>query len=127
MKRMKFIYKVCSASAACSIPMVLTTLQSCTSYNSEDDPDNVEVNPIDENLIEFDLNDTKYAALKQIGASIVTMASDFDKAGLIFFRQNQTTLLAFSRKCPHVFQRVPTMVLNFERMVLQYLAQQMHV
>jgi len=101
MKRRKFIYKVCSASAACSIPMVLTTLQSCTSYNSEDDPDNVEVNPIDENLIEFDLNDTKYAALKQIGASIVTMASDFDKAGLIFFRQNQTTLLAFSRKCPH--------------------------
>ena len=101
MKRRKFIHKVCSLSAACAIPMVMTTLQSCTSYNSEDDSDNIEVNPIDENLIEFDLNDAKYAALKQIGASIVTMASDFDKAGLIFFRQNQTILLAFSRKCPH--------------------------
>ena len=58
-------------------------------------------NPGDVNSIQFDLNDQQLSPLKTVGGSIVTMTSDFDRAGLVMYRESLDDLLVFSRSCSH--------------------------
>ena len=53
------------------------------------------------NSIQFDLNDQQLSPLKTVGGSIVTMSSDFDRAGLVMYRESLDDLLVFSRSCSH--------------------------
>ena len=101
MKRRKFIKQFCSASVACSMPIALTSLQSCSDISSENDSKDNSSNPGDVNSIQFDLNDQQLSPLKTVGGSIVTMSSDFDRAGLVMYRESLDDLLVFSRSCSH--------------------------
>ena len=98
MERRNFIKKICKASIACATPASIVTLQSCSTYGSENDADSSSPN-ISE--LSIDLNETEFSRLKTVGGSMVTGSIDFDKSGLLLFRKSQEDLIVFSRRCPH--------------------------
>ena len=98
MERRNFIKQLCKASIACAAPASIVTLQSCSTYGSENDVDSSSPNITE---LSIDLNETEFSRLKTVGGSMVTGSIDFDKSGLLLFRKSQEDLMAFSRRCPH--------------------------
>ena len=99
MQRRNFIKQVCKASIVCAAPISITSLQSCSDYDDENNSSNSNSNIVTE--ISIDLNDLKYSKLKTVSESIVTGSTDFDRAGLLLLRKSQEELVAYSRRCPH--------------------------
>ena len=85
MQRRNFIKQVCKASIVCAAPISITSLQSCSDYDDENNSSNSNSNIVTE--ISIDLNDLKYSKLKTVGQSIVTGSTDFDRAGLLLLRK----------------------------------------
>ena len=98
MERRNFIKKICKASIVCAAPTSIVTLQSCSTYGSENDVYSSSPNITE---LSIDLNETEFSRLKTVGGSMVTGSIDFDKSGLLLFRKSQEDLIAFSRRCPH--------------------------
>ena len=98
MERRNFIKQLCKASIACAAPTSIVALQSCSTYGSKNDVDSTS-SDITELII--DLNKTEFSRLKTIGQSMVTGSIDFDKSGLLLYRESQNNLIVFSRRCPH--------------------------
>ena len=100
MKRREFIGEACKFAVLCSSPVLLTTLQSCED-NVDDSVTNDDFIDINEDFIEFNLNQSPFNKLKEVGGSIATQANSFDSSGILLFRQSESTILAFSRRCTH--------------------------
>ena len=98
MERRNFIKQLCKASIACAAPASLATLQSCSAHGSENDTNSSSPNITE---LSIDLNKTEFSKLKTIGQSIITGSIDFDKSGLLLFRESLEELLAYSRRCTH--------------------------
>jgi Rieske Fe-S protein len=100
MKRRDFIGEACKFAVLCSSPLLLSTLQSCEDVSDESigNDDFIDIN---ESLIEFNLNQSPFNNLKTVGGSIATQGNSFDSKGLLLFRQSESTILAFSRRCTH--------------------------
>ena len=47
------------------------------------------------------MNQSPFNKLKEVGGSIATQANSFDSSGILLFRQSESTILAFSRRCTH--------------------------
>ena len=97
MERRNFIKQLCKASIAGADPISIVTLQSCSTYRSEN---NVDSSSSDITELIIDLNKTEFSRLQTNGQSMVTGSIDFDKSGLLLCRENQNNLIAFSRRCP---------------------------
>lgn len=100
MKRRDFIGEACKFAVLCSSPILLSTLQSCED-TVDDSVANDDFIDINEDFIEFNLNQSPFDKLKEVGGSIATQANSFDSSGILLFRQSQSIILAFSRRCTH--------------------------
>ncbi|MBT6198586.1 MAG: Rieske (2Fe-2S) protein [Pelagibacteraceae bacterium] len=98
MKRREFIGEACRFAVLCSSPLLLSTLQSCEDVNNESNDD---FNNINEDTLEFNLEQSPFDKLKVVGGSIATQGNSFDSNGILLFRQSESIILAFSRRCTH--------------------------
>ena len=96
MKRREFIGEACRFAVLCSSPLLLSTLQSCEDVNNESNDDY-----INEDTLEFDLEQSPFDKLKVVGGSVATQGNSFDSNGILLFRQSESIILAFSRRCTH--------------------------
>ena len=98
MKRREFIGEACRFAVLCSSPLILSTLQSCEDVNNESNDD---FNNINEDTLEFNLEQSPFDKLKVVGGSVATQGNSFDSNGILLFRQSESIILAFSRRCTH--------------------------
>lgn len=91
MKRREFIGEACRFAVLCSSPLLLSTLQSCEDVNNE----------FNEDTLEFNLEQSPFDKLKVVGGSVATQGNSFDSNGILLFRQSESIILAFSRRCTH--------------------------
>ncbi|MBT7422954.1 MAG: Rieske 2Fe-2S domain-containing protein, partial [Candidatus Marinimicrobia bacterium] len=98
MKRREFIGEACRFAVLCSSPLLLSTLQSCEDVNNESNDD---FNNINEDTLEFNLEQSPFDKLKVVGGSVATQGNSFDSNGILLFRQSESIILAFSRRCTH--------------------------
>ena len=98
MKRREFIGEACRFAVLCSSPLLLSTLQSCEDVNNESNDD---FNNINEDTLEFNLEKSPFDKLKVVGGSVATQGNSFDSNGILLFRQSESIILAFSRRCTH--------------------------
>ena len=98
MKRREFIGEACRFAVLCSSPLMLSTLQSCEDVNNESNDD---FNNINEDTLEFNLEQSPFDKLKVVGGSVATQGNSFDSNGILLFRQSESIILAFSRRCTH--------------------------
>ena len=98
MKRREFIGEACRFAVLCSSPLLLSTLQSCEDVNNEANDDFININ---EDTLEFDLEQSPFDKLKVVGGSVATQGNSFDSNGILLFRQSESIILAFSRRCTH--------------------------
>jgi Rieske Fe-S protein len=70
---------------------MLSTLQSCEDVNNE----------LNEDTLEFNLEQSPFDKLKVVGGSVATQGNSFDSNGILLFRQSESIILAFSRRCTH--------------------------
>ena len=98
MKRREFIGEACRFAVLCSSPLLLSTLQSCEDVNNESNND---FNNINEDTLEFNLEQSPFDKLKVVGGSVATQGNSFDSNGILLFRQSESIILAFSRRCTH--------------------------
>ena len=91
MKRREFIGEACRFAVLCSSPLLLSTLQSCEDVNNE----------LNEDTLEFNLEQSPFDKLKVVGGSVATQGNSFDSSGILLFRQSESIILAFSRRCTH--------------------------
>ena len=98
MKRREFIGEACRFAVLCSSPLLLSTLQSCEDVNNESNDD---FNNINEDTLEFNLEQSPFDKLKVVGGSVATQGNSFDSSGILLFRQSESIILAFSRRCTH--------------------------
>ena len=98
MKRREFIGEACRFAVLCSSPLLLSTLQSCEDVNNES---NDVFNNINEDTLEFNLEQSPFDKLKVVGGSVATQGNSFDSNGILLFRQSESIILAFSRRCTH--------------------------
>lgn len=98
MKRREFIGEACRFAVLCSSPLLLSTLQSCEDVNNESNDDFININ---EDTLEFDLEQSPFDKLKVVGGSVATQGNSFDSNGILLFRQSESIILAFSRRCTH--------------------------
>tara|TARA_B110000438_G_scaffold47373_1_gene47642 strand:- start:948 stop:1406 length:459 start_codon:yes stop_codon:yes gene_type:complete len=98
MKRREFIGEACRFAVLCSSPLLLSTLQSCEDVNNEPNDDFININ---EDTLEFDLEQSPFDKLKVVGGSVATQGNSFDSNGILLFRQSESIILAFSRRCTH--------------------------
>tara|TARA_B110000438_G_C15668014_1_gene586908 strand:- start:390 stop:917 length:528 start_codon:yes stop_codon:yes gene_type:complete len=100
MKRREFIGEACKYAVLCSSPLLISTLQSCEDV-SDESINNDDFIDINNDIIEFDLNQSPFDKLKVVGSSIATQGNSFDSNGILLFRKSENTILAFSRRCTH--------------------------
>lgn len=98
MKRREFIGEACRFAVLCSSPLLLSTLQSCEDVNNESNDD---FNNINEDTLEFNLEQSPFDKLKVVGGSVATQGNSFDSNGILLFRESESIILAFSRRCTH--------------------------
>ncbi len=98
MKRREFIGEACRFAVLCSSPLLLSTLQSCEDVNNEPNDDFININ---EDTLEFNLEQSPFDKLKVVGGSVATQGNSFDSNGILLFRQSESIILAFSRRCTH--------------------------
>jgi len=98
MKRREFIGEACRFAVLCSSPLLLSTLQSCEDVNNESNDDFININ---EDTLEFNLEQSPFDKLKVVGGSVATQGNSFDSNGILLFRQSESIILAFSRRCTH--------------------------
>ena len=98
MKRREFIGEACRFAVLCSSPLLLSTLQSCEDVNNEANDDFININ---EDTLEFNLEQSPFDKLKVVGGSVATQGNSFDSNGILLFRQSESIILAFSRRCTH--------------------------
>ncbi len=98
MKRREFIGEACRFAVLCSSPLLLSTLQSCEDVNNEPNDDFININ---EDTLEFNLEQSPFDKLKVVGGSGATQGNSFDSNGILLFRQSESIILAFSRRCTH--------------------------
>ena len=98
MKRREFIGEACRFAVLCSSPFMLSTLQSCEDVNNESNDD---FNNINEDTLEFNLEQSPFDKLKVVGGSVATQGNSFDSNGILLFRESESIILAFSRRCTH--------------------------
>ena len=98
MKRREFIGEACRFAVLCSSPLLLSTLQSCEDVNNESNDD---FNNINEDTLEFNLEQSPFDKLKVVGGSVATQGNSFDSNGILLYRQSESIILAFSRRCTH--------------------------
>lgn len=98
MKRREFIGEACRFAVLCSSPLLLSTLQSCEDVNKESNDDFININ---EDTLEFNLEQSPFDKLKVVGGSVATQGNSFDSNGILLFRQSESIILAFSRRCTH--------------------------
>ena len=98
MKRREFIGEACRFGVLCSSPLLLSTLQSCEDVNNEPNDDFININ---EDTLEFNLEQSPFDKLKVVGGSVATQGNSFDSNGILLFRQSESIILAFSRRCTH--------------------------
>ena len=98
MKRREFIGEACRFAVLCSSPLLLSTLQSCEDVNNESNDD---FNNINEDTLEFNLEQSPFDKLKVVGGSVATQGNSFDSNGILLFWQSESIILAFSRRCTH--------------------------
>jgi len=91
MKRREFIGEACRFAVLCSSPFMLSTLQSCEDVNNE----------LNEDTLEFNLEQSPFDKLKVVGGSVATQGNSFDSNGILLFRESESIILAFSRRCTH--------------------------
>ena len=91
MKRREFIGEACRFAVLCSSPLLLSTLQSCEDVNNE----------LNEDTLEFNLEQSPFDKLKVVGGSVATQGNSFDSNGILLFRESESIILAFSRRCTH--------------------------
>ena len=91
MKRREFIGEACRFAVLCSSPLLLSTLQSCEDVNNESNDD----------TLEYNLDQSPFDKLKVVGGSVATQGNSFDSNGILLFRQSESIILAFSRRCTH--------------------------
>ena len=91
MKRREFIGEACRFAVLCSSPLMLSTLQSCEDVNNE----------LNEDTLEFNLEQSPFDKLKVVGGSVATQGNSFDSNGILLFRESESIILAFSRRCTH--------------------------
>jgi len=91
MKRREFIGEACRFAVLCSSPLILSTLQSCEDVNNE----------FNEDTLEFNLEQSPFDKLKVVGGSVATQGNSFDSNGILLFRESESIILAFSRRCTH--------------------------
>lgn len=91
MKRREFIGEACRFAVLCSSPLLLSTLQSCEDVNNE----------FNEDTLEFNLEQSPFDKLKVVGGSVATQGNSFDSNGILLFRESESIILAFSRRCTH--------------------------
>ena len=91
MKRREFIGEACRFAVLCSSPLMLSTLQSCEDVNNE----------FNEDTLEFNLEQSPFDKLKVVGGSVATQGNSFDSNGILLFRESESIILAFSRRCTH--------------------------
>ncbi len=118
MKRRDFIQTSCKYAVMCASPVALTILQSCEDVGA--DNTGASDNPIDPPLdtggssdggddtsggsgqyLEFDLSSSDFLALSTIGGSVITGSNAADPNGFLLYRQSNSAVQAFSRKCTH--------------------------
>ena len=98
MKRREFIGEACRFAVLCSSPLLLSTLQSCEDVNNEPNDDFININ---EDTLEFNLEQSPFDKLKVVGGSVATQGNSFDSNGILLFRQSESIILAFSRRMTH--------------------------
>ena len=98
MKRREFIGEACRFAVLCSSPLLLSTLQSCEDVNNESNDDFININ---EDTLEFNLEQSPFDKLKVVGGSVATQGNSFDSNGILLFRESESIILAFSRRCTH--------------------------
>ena len=98
MKRREFIGEACRFAVLCSSPLLLSSLQSCEDVNNESNDDFININ---EDTLEFNLEQSPFDKLKVVGGSVATQGNSFDSNGILLFRQSESIILAFSRRCTH--------------------------
>jgi Rieske Fe-S protein len=82
----------------------ITFLAACSS--DSDSPtgpsgDNGTGNGNDGMKLTVDLSQPSNAALKTIGGTLALSGNSLDSTGLLLYRESQTTVKAYSRRCPH--------------------------
>ena len=87
-----------SAGALALCPSLLSALASCGSDDEEATPS------LSGKSVSLDLNDSKFASLKESGATLRLTSSDaanVPSEALIVHRKSASEVLAFTGKCPH--------------------------
>ena len=102
MERRNFIKSSCTVACACIASSVVGILQSCednideSHYNNENENDDTK-----ENQITVDISSSPHLELNNINGTSYLGSNAIDSLGLLLVRSSETTIKAFSRRCPH--------------------------
>jgi len=77
--------------------VVLSVISGC-SDSSPTQPADGGSPPVE---LELDLNDTAYQSLRKVGGTLALNNNTIDSAGLLLYRESNTQIRAYSRRCTH--------------------------
>ena len=133
MKRRDFIQKSCKYALLCASPLALGTLQSCEDADADYANNNDPIIPPDDGsdsgtddggsvsqggsgtYVQLDISSSDLQSLQNVGGSAITTSNAADPRGFLLYRNSDTEVLAFSRRCTHANSSIGAFVNGVSR------------
>ena len=134
MKRREFIQTSCKYALLCASPLALGTLQSCEDSDADYINNNEPITPpVDDGgdsgandggsdsqggsgtYVQLDISSSDLQSLQSVGGSAITTSNAADPRGFLLYRNSDTEVLAFSRRCTHANSSIGAFVNGVSR------------